>query len=72
MSLLDLISKVAESAKAKCSFCTKEYDKKIRFVKLMESDETDYRKILEQHEYCSDECMKKEWIDSWLGLKGTK
>ncbi len=60
MSLLDLINKVAEAQNSKCSFCKKEYDKKSRFVKLMESDENDYRKILVQHDYCSDECVKTD------------
>lgn len=71
MSLLDLINKVEKTTEEKCLYCKEVYDKKSRFVGLMESDENDYRKILEQHDYCSDECMKKEWMNSWLELKAT-
>lgn len=61
MSLLDLINKVIKLKNQKCSYCKKEYDKKSRFVKLMEeSDECDYRKVLEFHEYCSDECIRED------------
>ncbi len=61
MSLLDLINKVIKSKHTKCTHCKKVYDKKSRFVKLMqESDERDYRKILEFHEYCSDECLRED------------
>lgn len=62
MSLLDLINKVVKSNNSKCNYCKKDYDKKTRFVKLMETDENDYRKILEFHDYCSDECVKTDEV----------
>ena len=58
MSLLELINEVVKKDQCKCDGCNNHYDKRIRFVKLMESQEADYRKILDLHEYCSDECAK--------------
>ena len=58
MSLLDLINKVVKKNQCKCHSCKIPYDKKSRFVKLMEGDEPNYKKVLELHEYCSDECAE--------------
>ena len=58
MSLLDLINKVVKKNQCKCNCCKTVYDKKSRFVELMEGDEPSYRKVLELDEYCSDECAE--------------
>jgi len=58
MSVLNLINEVVKSNEAKCGYCKKPFDKKSRFVELMESSESDYRKILVQYDFCSDECVK--------------
>ncbi len=58
MSLLDLINRVVKKQQCKCDSCEKPYDKHLRFIALMESDEPSYKKVLELHEFCSDECAK--------------
>jgi len=60
MSLLELITEVAQKDKCKCNGCNVIYDKRIRFIELMESQEPSYKKVLELHEYCSDECAKND------------
>jgi len=60
MSLLDLISNVANTGKSKCKYCKKDFDKQTRFVQLMESEESDYHVVLELHEYCTNDCANED------------
>lgn len=58
--MLELITKVAQKDQCNCEGCNNLYDKRIRFVKLMETQEPSYKKILKLHDYCSDECAEND------------